>query len=81
MTYSASVCSTASADATPLLLILLEEHDRWTGDADSVRRLEQAARAAVEWMERYGDRDCDGFIEYQTRNTATGLANQCWKDS
>ena len=70
-----------SADATPLFLIVLDEYERWTGDVATVRRLEGAARAALEWMERYGDLDGDGYIEYQTRNPMTGLENQCWKDS
>lgn len=70
-----------SADATPLFLILLDEYERWTGDVDTVRGLEKAARAALRWVEEYGDPDCDGFIEYQTRNPETGLVNQCWKDS
>lgn len=70
-----------SADATPLFLIVLDEYERWTGDAATVRKLEGAARAALEWIERYGDADSDGYIEYQTRNLQTGLENQCWKDS
>jgi glycogen debranching enzyme len=70
-----------SADATPLFLIVLDEYERWSGDVATVRRLEGAARAALEWMERYGDADGDGYIEYRTRNLHTGLDNQCWKDS
>jgi glycogen debranching enzyme len=70
-----------AADSTPLFLIVLDEYERWTGDSETVRRLEGAARAALEWMDRYGDFDGDGYIEYQTRNPRTGLANQCWKDS
>src|SRR5690606_28426371 len=70
-----------SADATPLFLIILDEYERWTGDAATVRRLEQSARAAVSWLEQYGDLDGDGYIEYQTRNPQTGLVNQSWKDS
>jgi glycogen debranching enzyme len=70
-----------SADATPLFLVVLDEYERWTGDVETVRRLEGSARAALEWMERYGDLDGDGYIEYRTRNPRTGLANQCWKDS
>jgi glycogen debranching enzyme len=69
-----------TADATPLFLILLEEYERWTGDRKLVRRLERAARAAVAWIDKYGDRDGDGYIEYQTRSPK-GLGNQCWKDS
>jgi glycogen debranching enzyme len=70
-----------SADSTPLFLVVLEEYERWTGDTDTVRELEPAARAALGWIERYGDLDGDGYIEYQTRNPKTGLENQCWKDS
>jgi glycogen debranching enzyme len=67
-------------DATPLFLILLDEYERWAGDRDFVRTLQPAAMKALEWIERYGDRDGDGYLEYQTRSKE-GLANQCWKDS
>jgi len=67
-------------DATPLFLILLDEYERWAGDRDFVRSLQPAAMKALEWIERYADRDGDGYLEYQTRSKE-GLANQCWKDS
>ena len=70
-----------SADSTPLFLILLDEYERWTGDRALARELEREARAALAWIDRYGDRDGDGYIEYERRNTETGLENQCWKDS
>ncbi len=70
-----------SADGTMLFLILLDEYERFTGDADRVRRLEPNARAALAWIDEYGDRDGDGYVEYERRNTETGLENQCWKDS
>lgn len=70
-----------SVDSTPLFLIVLDEYERWTGDADLVRRFEQEARAALRWMDEYGDHDGDGFVEYKRRNEQTGLDNQCWKDS
>ncbi len=70
-----------TCDATPLFLIVLEEYWRWTGDADTIRELEGAARAALEWVEHYGDLDGDGYLEYQTRNPRHGMPNQCWKDS
>jgi len=69
-----------SADSTTLFLILMEEYERWTGDKALVRSLELEARAAVNWIDKYGDRDGDGYIEYERRNPA-GLENQCWKDS
>ncbi len=70
-----------SADATPLFLILLDEFERWTGNAGLVRELEMEARAALNWIDTYADRNGDGYVEYSRRNTETGLENQCWKDS
>ncbi|WP_431874827.1 amylo-alpha-1,6-glucosidase [Micromonospora marina] len=70
-----------SADSTPLFLILLDEYERWTGDRNLVRRLEPEVRAAVDWIDTYGNSRGTGYIYYQTRNPETGLPNQCWKDS
>jgi glycogen debranching enzyme len=70
-----------AADSTTLFLILIEEYERWTADRKLVSSLELEVRAAVEWIDRYGDRDGDGYIEYERRNAETGLENQCWKDS
>ena len=70
-----------TADATPLWLVLLDETERWTGNADLVRELEPNARAALAWIDEYGDRDGDGYVEYQAGVEETGLENQCWKDS
>jgi glycogen debranching enzyme len=67
-------------DATALFLVLLDEYERWTGDVALVKRLEQAARAALAWIRGPGDPDGDGYLEYQTRSPK-GLVNQCWKDS
>jgi glycogen debranching enzyme len=70
-----------TADATPLWLVLLEETERWTGNANLVKELEPNARAALAWIDEHGDRDGDGYVEYQRRNEETGLENMCWKDS
>ena len=70
-----------SADSTPLFLICLDEYERWTGDAGLVRELELEARAALAWIDDFGDRDGDGYVEYDRTNRETGLENQCWKDS
>ena len=69
-----------SVDATPLWLVLLGETHDWTGDDALVDRLWPNAMAALEWIDRYGDLDGDGFVEYQRRATR-GLINQGWKDS
>jgi glycogen debranching enzyme len=70
-----------TADATPLYVILLDEYERWTGDADLVLEFEDEARAALHWIDEYGDIMGDGYVWYQRRNEQTGLENQCWKDS
>ncbi|WP_330439090.1 amylo-alpha-1,6-glucosidase [Micromonospora sp. NBC_00821] len=70
-----------SADSTPLFIILLDEYERWTGDAALVRKLESQVRAALKWIDTYGDLLGTGYLWYQTRNPETGLQNQCWKDS
>jgi glycogen debranching enzyme len=69
-----------ASDTTPLFLVLLDEYERWTGDVNLVRELETNARVALNWIDQFGDRDGDGYIEYQ-RKTDLGLENQCWKDS
>jgi glycogen debranching enzyme len=69
-----------TVDATPLWLVLLHETWRWTGDAELVRELLPNAERALAWIDRYGDVDGDGFVEY-ARHSAKGLVNQGWKDS
>ncbi|HEY7400512.1 MAG TPA: amylo-alpha-1,6-glucosidase [Actinomycetota bacterium] len=69
-----------SIDSTPWFLILYGAHLRWTGDVEFARQLLPAAEAALAWIDRYGDRDGDGFVEYQTRSPR-GIRNQGWKDS
>ncbi|MEU7920493.1 amylo-alpha-1,6-glucosidase [Micromonospora zamorensis] len=70
-----------SADSTPLFIILIDEYERWTGDATLVRKLEPQVRAALQWIDTHGDLLGTGYLWYQTRNPETGLQNQCWKDS
>jgi glycogen debranching enzyme len=69
-----------TVDATPLWLILLGATWDWTGDRGLVDRLWPNALRALDWIDRWGDRDGDGFVEYE-RRTAGGLLNQGWKDS
>ncbi len=69
-----------SVDSTPLWLILLGETHDWTGDDALVDRLWPNALAALAWIDRYGDLDGDGFVEYR-RRAPLGLINQGWKDS
>jgi glycogen debranching enzyme len=61
-------------------VLLLGEYFARTGDLDTVRTLWPNAQAALAWIDSYGDRDGDGFVEYY-RQTKEGLSNQGWKDS
>jgi glycogen debranching enzyme len=70
-----------TADATPLFVVLLDEYERWSGDLALVKQLEPQARAALNWIDEYGDLMGNGYLAYQRRNEQTGLENQCWKDS
>jgi glycogen debranching enzyme len=69
-----------TADATPLYLITL--HSAWmcTGDRTLLTKHLDTAERCLDWIDRYGDRDGDGFQEYQTRSPV-GYENQGWKDS
>ncbi|WP_144594023.1 amylo-alpha-1,6-glucosidase [Priestia flexa] len=67
-------------DATPLFLILLTEYVKWTGDLKLVYRLENNIEKALMWIDEYGDRDGDLFLEYH-QESSKGIANQGWKDS
>jgi glycogen debranching enzyme len=69
-----------TADATPLFLVLLSEHWRWTSDRELARELEAHARRALAWIDGPGDPDGDGFVEY-CRRARRGIRNQSWKDS
>jgi glycogen debranching enzyme len=69
-----------TADATPLYLIVLHNAWRSTGDDELLARHMPNAERCLEWIDKYGDRDGDGFQEYQTRSSA-GYENQGWKDS
>ncbi len=67
-------------DATPLFVALAGAYLERTGDLPTIRALAPALWRALDWMERHGDRDGDGFLEY-ARRRQDGLLNQGWKDS
>jgi len=69
-----------SVDATPLFVMLAGAYAKSTGDLDLIRRIWPNIELALAWMERYGDRDRDGLVEY-FRLSPNGLVNQGWKDS
>ena len=69
-----------SVDATPLFVLLLGAYLERTADLRFAKSIWPHARRALQWMDEYGDRDKDGFIEYEKRSER-GLVQQGWKDS
>ena len=69
-----------SIDSTPLFLILAASYFQRTGDREFLQSIWLHIELALEWIDRYGDIDGDGFVEYY-RRSPRGLVNQGWKDS
>jgi glycogen debranching enzyme len=69
-----------SIDSTPLFVMLAGAYLKRTGEAADIRQLWPNVLAALKWIDDYGDRDRDGFVEY-FRASEDGLVNQGWKDS
>ncbi|WP_342627495.1 amylo-alpha-1,6-glucosidase [Nguyenibacter vanlangensis] len=69
-----------SIDSTPLFVMLAGQYLERTGDVTLLTSIWPNIERAIEWIDRYGDRDGDGFVEYGRRNKE-GLVNQGWKDS
>ena len=69
-----------TVDATPLFVMLAGMYFERTGDRETLSEIWPSIEAALRWIDEYGDRDKDGFVEY-CRETESGLANQGWKDS
>ncbi len=67
-------------DATPLYLIVLHEAWKWLGDDSLLHEYRDVALRCLEWIDRYGDLDGDGFQEYKTRSPR-GYENMGWKDA
>jgi glycogen debranching enzyme len=78
-----------SVDSTPLFLVLAGEYIRWTGDVDLYTSLESNIDRAWDWIDKYGDIDGSGYLQYQAHTPpkassaalTVGLFNQGWKDS
>ena len=67
-----------SVDSTPLFVMLAGLYFERTRDLAIISELWPNIEAALHWIDAYGDRDGDGFVEYQ--GGETGLTNQGWKD-
>ena len=64
-------------DATPLFLILAVEYFNWTGDLKFIKKILPNLYTALEWIDKYGDIDQDGYVEYNPKNKRWAL-NQGW---
>ncbi len=69
-----------SVDSTPLFVMLSAAYYERTGDLEFIRSLWPHIEAALDWIDKYGDPDGDGFVEY-ARHSSGGLVQQGWKDS
>ncbi len=69
-----------TVDATPLFVMLAGMYFERTGDIEMIKAIWPNIKAALGWIDAFGDRDGDGFVEY-ARETDKGLSNQGWKDS
>jgi glycogen debranching enzyme len=69
-----------SVDSTPLFILLAGRYFERTGDMEHLRRLWPHIELALGWIDRFGDMDGDGFVEYARRSNK-GLVQQGWKDS
>ncbi len=68
-----------TVDSTPLFLVLLVELLNWTADVDLLTELSPNVIAALDWIDRYGDPDGDGFVEYMS-HSYFGVHNHGWRD-
>ncbi|AGA27177.1 amylo-alpha-1,6-glucosidase [Singulisphaera acidiphila] len=69
-----------SVDATPLFVLLAGAYYERTADRPFAEAMWPHVEAALAWIDRDGDRDGDGFVEYE-RRAGDGLIHQGWKDS
>ncbi len=69
-----------SIDATPLFLILIGRHAKWTGSLDLFHELRPAVDAALDWIKVRSAADPSGYLTYDRENE-DGVIHQGWKDS
>src|SRR5262249_57202319 len=69
-----------SVDATPLFVMLAAAYFERTADLAFVESIWPNLERALAWVDRHGDRDGDGFVEY-FRRRPQGRARQGRMDS
>ncbi len=78
--FAAETVSYGSVDSSPLFVMLLGELRRWGLAPEVVDRLLPHADRALDWIDQWGDRDGDGYVEYE-RATDRGPRHQGWRDT
>ncbi|MCO4294643.1 amylo-alpha-1,6-glucosidase [Solitalea sp. MAHUQ-68] len=69
-----------SIDSTPLFVVLCGAYYKRTANLKFIKEMWPHIEKALDWIDKYGDVDGDGFVEYQHKSI-NGLFNQGWKDS
>ncbi len=69
-----------SVDATPLFVVLAGAYYHRTNDGATIKKIWPNITAALDWIDKYGDKDGDGYVDYKNESE-DGLVNQGWKDS
>jgi glycogen debranching enzyme len=72
-----------SVDATPLFLWATYEYWKQSGDIEFMLQITPCIQAGLEWVIKYGDKNGDGFVDYQFHPDRHygGLRTQSWMDS
>lgn len=69
-----------TVDGTPLFVVLFVEAMAWIQSERLYQDILPCALRALEWVDRYGDLDGDGYVEYEAHRPG-GVYNHGWKDS
>jgi glycogen debranching enzyme len=73
--------SYSTVDATPLFLILLAHHARWTGSLQLFQELRPEITLALDWIDASLRRHPGGYLSYTSETGKNEMANKGWKDS
>ncbi|HKR80046.1 MAG TPA: amylo-alpha-1,6-glucosidase [Nitrospira sp.] len=73
--------SYSTVDATPLFVILLAHHARWTGSLQLFQELRPQIKLALDWIDASLQRDPGGYLSYTSETRGNEMANKGWKDS
>ncbi|RIV29825.1 glycogen debranching N-terminal domain-containing protein [Micromonospora radicis] len=70
-----------AVDTTALFVILLDEYERWTGDASLVRQYEFQVRKAIDWLDWSADPESTGYVWTVRHRTRSTPVSGSWRSS